>query len=147
MALLYQRRQLIRNKSMVVFEALRDRLDKLLIVGSIQLSNVFIHLFIHPFIHSLFHSLIHLLFYLLHLHEIVEGYLFTAVCLCVCLCVCVCPVLLVNKIPDKWMHWFGRCFRQMAVYRTGSNPIEIGDLGSKIKVTVKLHPFFLLIAC
>ena len=26
--------------------------------------------------------------------------------------------------------------------RTGSNPIEIGDLGSKVKVTVTLNPFF-----
>ena len=31
----------------------------------------------------------------------------------------------------------------MYAYRTGSDPIEIGDLGSKVKVTVTLNPFFL----
>ena len=31
----------------------------------------------------------------------------------------------------------------MVVYCTGSNPIEIGDLGSKVKVTVTQYPFFL----
>ena len=48
-----------------------------------------------------------------------RGYIFTAVCLCVCVCVCVwvcvCVCLsgslLVNKIPAKRMHQFGRGFR------------------------------------
>ena len=31
----------------------------------------------------------------------------------------------------------------MVAYHTGSNPIEIGDLGSKVKVTVTYFPFFL----
>ena len=31
----------------------------------------------------------------------------------------------------------------MAAYHTGSNPIEIGDLGSKVKVTGTQYPFFL----
>ena len=71
-----------------------------------------------------------------------KGYIFTAVCLCVCLCVClsvcvsVCPALLVNKIPAERMNRFGRGFRLMAAYRTGSNPIDIGDLVSKVKVPV-----------
>ena len=29
---------------------------------------------------------------------------------CVCVCLSVCPALLVNKIPVKWMHRFGRGF-------------------------------------
>ena len=66
-----------------------------------------------------------------------------SVCLCVCVCMCVCPAVLVNKIPAKRMHRFGRSFRYMAAYRTGSNSIEIGDLGSKVKVTVTWYPFFL----
>ena len=44
--------------------------------------------------------------------------------------------ILVNKIPAERMHRFGRGFRYMVAYRIGSNPIEIDDLGSKIKVTV-----------
>ena len=50
---------------------------------------------------------------------------------------CVSGVL-VNKIPAERMHRFGRGFRLMVAYRTrtGSNPIELGDLGSKVKVTV-----------
>ena len=31
----------------------------------------------------------------------------------------------------------------MDAYRTGSDFIEIGDLGSKVKVTVTYYPFFL----
>ena len=30
----------------------------------------------------------------------------------------------------------------MVAYHTGSDPIEIGDLGSKVKVTVTQYPFF-----
>ena len=62
---------------------------------------------------------------------------FVCVCVCVCVYVCVClsVCLSVNKIPAERMHRFERDFRQMAAYRTGSNPIEIGDLGSKVKVT------------
>ena len=32
-------------------------------------------------------------------------------------------------------------------YHTGSDPIEIGDHGSKIKVTVTQYPFFFMILC
>ena len=56
------------------------------------------------------------------------------VCVCVFVCVCVCPF--VNKIPAKRMHQFGCDFRLTVAYHTGSDPIEIGDLGSKVKVTV-----------
>ena len=62
-----------------------------------------------------------------------RGYIFTSVCLCVCVSV---SGFLVNKIPAERMHRFGRGFRKMVAYNTGSNPIEIGDLGSKVKVTV-----------
>ena len=37
-----------------------------------------------------------------------------------------------NKIPAERMHRF----RYMVAYNTGSDHIEIGDLGSKVKVTV-----------
>ena len=83
---------------------------------------------------------------LLHLQEIVEGIYFhcsLSVCLCVCECLSVCPEILVNKIPAERMHRFGRGFCLMVAYCTGTNPIEIGDLGSKVKVTVTLYPFFL----
>ena len=73
---------------------------------------------------------------LLHLHEIVEGLYFhfsLSVCLCVCLCV---RRFLVNKIPAERMNRFGCGFGEMVAYCSGSNLIEIGDLGSKVKVTV-----------
>ena len=66
-----------------------------------------------------------------------------SVCVCVCLCVCECPDLFVNKIPAVRMHRFGRGFRYRFAYDIGSDPIEIGDLGSKVKVTVTQYPFFL----
>ena len=62
------------------------------------------------------------------------------VCLCVCVCVCMCVCLsvcpFVNKMPIKPLHRFRRGYRQMVAYITGSDPIEICDLGSKVKVTV-----------
>ena len=60
-------------------------------------------------------------YYFLHLQEIMEGLYFhysLSVCLCVCLIVA-CE----------------RSFCYMAAYRTGWDPIEIGDPGSKVKVT------------
>ena len=56
-------------------------------------------------------------------------------CVCVCLSVCVSNFL-VNKFLAERMHRFGRGFRKMVAYNTGSDPIEFGDLGSKVKVTV-----------
>ena len=60
------------------------------------------------------------------------------VCVSVCLCVCVsvCPALFVNKIPAERMHRFRRGFREMVASRTGSDPIDFDDLGSKVKITV-----------
>ena len=46
---------------------------------------------------------------ILHLQEIVNGYIFIAVCLCVCPCVC----LSVNKILAEQMHQFGRVFTNL----------------------------------
>ena len=73
-----------------------------------------------------------------------RGYIFIAVSVCVYVCVCmyVCMsvclsvCLSVKKIPAKQMNQFGRGFRLIVAYHTGSNPIEIGDLGWKVKVTV-----------
>ena len=56
-----------------------------------------------------------------------------SVCLCVCVSVCVSGSFLVNKIPAERVHRFGRSFRYMVAYCTGSDPIEFGD---KVKVTV-----------
>ena len=53
-----------------------------------------------------------------------------SVCLCVCVCVClsvclsVCPALLVNKIAAERMHRFGRGFRYMVAYNTGSDSVQ-----------------------
>ena len=41
-----------------------------------------------------------------------------------------------EQIPADQMHRFRRSFRQMAANGTGSDAIEIGDLGSKVKVTI-----------
>ena len=71
-----------------------------------------------------------------------RGYIFTAVCVCVCLSVCVYGSACV-QIPAERMNQFEHSFHLIIAYRTGWNPIEIGDLGSKVKVTVTQYPFFL----
>ena len=58
-------------------------------------------------------------------------------------CLWVCPTLLVNKIPAKRMHRFGRSFRVTVGLTHWLEPIEIVDLGSKVKVTVTQYPFLL----
>ena len=79
----------------------------------------------------------------LHLHEIVEGlYFYCSLSVCLSVCDSKCPALLVNKIPAERMHLFGHGFRKMVANNTGSDPIEIGELGSKVKDTVTLYPFF-----
>ena len=61
---------------------------------------------------------------------------FISVCLSVC--VSVCPSA--NKMLIEWVHRFGRDFRyKTAAYNTSSDPIEIGDLGFKVKITVKVN--------
>ena len=42
----------------------------------------------------------------------------------------------VNKIPAERMHQFRYGFRYIVAYCTGSDPTEIGDVGSKFKVTI-----------
>ena len=44
--------------------------------------------------------------------------------------------LSVNKIPSDMMDCFGCDFREMVAYCSGSDRFEIGDIGSKVKVTV-----------
>ena len=68
---------------------------------------------------------------------------FVCVCVCVSVCISVCPAVLVNKIPAEQMNRFGRGFRYLVASYTGSDPIEFGDLGSKVKVTVTQYLFFL----
>ena len=41
-----------------------------------------------------------------------------------------------NKIQAELMYRFGRSFCLIVPYRTGSDPIEIGDIDSKVKVTM-----------
>ena len=55
--------------------------------------------------------------------------------MCVCVCLSVCPS--VNKMPIERRHRFGIGFRKTVAYSTGSDPNEIGDFGSKVKVTMK----------
>ena len=50
----------------------------------------------------------------------------------VCLCACVC--LSVNIIQNDKIRQFGRDFLFRITYRTGSNPIKIGDIWLKVKV-------------
>ena len=64
------------------------------------------------------------------------GVIFLLQFVCLSVSVCVCVSVSVNKIPDGWMHRFWCGFRWTAAYCTDSNPIEIGDLGSNVKVTV-----------
>ena len=61
---------------------------------------------------------------LLHLHEIVEGFLFIYTSVCLSACVRVCGCLSVKKNSIERMHWFGAFS-----YHTGSDPIEISVKG------------------
>ena len=53
--------------------------------------------------------------------------------MCLCVCLSVGPALLVNKIPAEQKD-LNAVFAKWLL--TGSNTIEIGDLGLKVKVTV-----------
>ena len=52
-----------------------------------------------------------------------------------------------NKVPVEGGTELDAVFAKLVAYRTGSDPIEIGDLGSKVKVTVTQNPFFFIILC
>ena len=69
----------------------------------------------------------------LHVHEIVEGLHFYFN-LSVSACVSVGPSM--NKMPIERKHQFGRGFQQTVAYIIDSDPVTIGDLESKVKVTV-----------
>ena len=47
------------------------------------------------------------------------------------------------KIPTERMHRFGRSFTLYSCLPHWLGPIVIGDLGSKVKVTVTQYPFLL----
>ena len=64
------------------------------------------------------------------------GVIFSLQFVCVSVCLSVCPALLVNKIPAERMYQFGRGFHEKVAYCTGSDPIEICDLGLNVKITV-----------
>ena len=73
-----------------------------------------------------------------------RGYIFTAACLCVCLSVCVC--VSGNSCEQNYGRTDAPIWTRFSLngsLATGSNPIEIGDLWSKVKVTVAQNSFFL----
>ena len=68
-----------------------------------------------------------------HLHEFVAMlwfYLSLSVCLWVYVSVCLCVYVSVNSIPIERFHLFWCGFHKNIAYNTGSNTLEIGDLGS-----------------
>ena len=73
------------------------------------------------------------------------GVIFSLQFVCVCVCVCVCPSLcLWTKFqPNGFTVLDAVSFRYTADYYIDSDPIDIGDLGSKVKVTVTQYPFYL----
>ena len=81
--------------------------------------------------------------FFLHLYEIVEGYIFIAVCLCMCVCVCLCVHVCRSvsvsvseqnscrtDTPNSTQFSLNGCSN----CHIGSGPMEISDLGSKVKV-------------
>ena len=70
-----------------------------------------------------------------------RGYIFTAVCLCVCLSVCVsCSACEQNSSQTDAPIWMR--FLLNGCLPHWLDPIEIGEHGSKVKVTVTQYPFF-----
>ena len=75
-----------------------------------------------------------------------RGYIFTAVYLCLSVCLSVCMsvwLCLWTKFQPNGCIDLDKVFRYMVAFCTGSDPIEIGDLGLKVKVTVTQYPFIL----
>ena len=58
-------------------------------------------------------------------------------CVSVCVCVCVCLMFACEQNSSRTDVPIWTRFLLMVAYCTGSDPIEIGDLGSKVKVAVK----------
>ena len=65
-----------------------------------------------------------------------RGYIFTAVCLCMCLCVCVSTAFLWTEFQPNRCTDLDAVFAKWLLTALAQKPIEIGDLGSKIKVTM-----------
>ena len=71
-----------------------------------------------------------------------EGlYFHCSLSVCLSVCVCVCPMFSCEQNSSRMDAPIWTQFSLNGSYSTGSNPIEIGDLGSK--VTVAQNPFFL----
>ena len=85
---------------------------------------------------------------LLHLHKIMEGLYFhcsLSVCLFVCMSVCLSgSACEQNSSRTDELIWTQFSLNGCLLHWL--KPIEIGDLGSKVKVTVTLYPFFLHIS-
>ena len=63
-----------------------------------------------------------------------EGLWSTSVCLCVCVCLSICEQNADRTNAPIWTQFLlNVCVHS---YSTGSDPIEIGDLGFKVKLTV-----------
>ena len=75
-----------------------------------------------------------------------RGYIFTAVCLCVCvsvcLSVCVCVCVWLFSCEQNSSRTDAPIWTRFSLNGC-SDPIEISDLGSKVKVTVAQYSFFL----
>ena len=65
-----------------------------------------------------------------------KGCIFTAICLCVSVRLCMWTKFQLTGFIN-----LDAFFCYTVAYHTGSDPIEIGDLGSKVKVTVTQYPF------
>ena len=61
--------------------------------------------------------------------------MFITICLFVCLSVCLSDVCLWTKFQPNWCTDLDAVFAYVP-YRTGSDPIEIDDIDSKVKVTM-----------
>ena len=77
--------------------------------------------------------------WLLYLHEIVKDlYFHYSLSVCVRLSVCVCDCLWTKFQPNECTD-LDAVFAVWLQYRIGSNPVEICDFGSKVKVRVTLY--------
>ena len=86
-----------------------------------------------------YRTLIVMMFYIFNFYVC---YIFIAVCLCLCVCDSVCvSVGEQNSSGTDALIWT-LFLLNGCLYCTGSDPIEIGDLWSKDKVTVTLYLFF-----
>ena len=79
-------------------------------------------------------------------------YVCVFVCACVRVCVCVCECMCVwlsvsmseNGSLAEWMHRILCDFRRIIAYDIGSDPFEISDHESNVKVTVMMFNHFII---